>query len=468
MIIDVNTLNYNGFVRAVADMNAGRERYAHVITFGCQQNEADSEKITGMLLAMGYRISESPDRAEVVIFNTCAVREHAEKKALSIIGRLKSQKAQNKELIIGVCGCMAAESKTVEKIKQSYHFVSFTLEPNVLHKIPEIIYTIKTEQKRVFMLGIDSGDIVEGLPVVNKYSHRAYVSIMYGCNNFCSYCIVPYTRGRERSRDANTVVAECRALVTKGTKEITLLGQNVNSYRSDTDFAGLLRRIAMIDGDFIIRFMTSHPKDVSDALIAVMTEFKGKIAPFFHLPLQSGSDGILKKMNRRYNTEHYLGIIKKLKRAIPDIALSTDIIVGFPEETAEDFEDTLRIIEKVRYDNVYSFIYSKRKGTPAALIEDETPKEEINSRMARLLEACKDIALENNKKYEGKTVRVLVDGYSDTPESKIYTARTDTNKLVHFYSDRNCIGEFVNVFIEKSKPFNLEGKIIDREIKLND
>ena len=464
MIIDVNSLNYSGYVKAVADMNSDRIRYANVITFGCQQNEADSEKIVGMLLQMGYRISDTPENSDLVIFNTCAVREHAEKKALSIIGRLKANKALNKELIIGVCGCMAAESKTVEKIKQSYHFVSFTLEPNMLHKIPEIIYSIRTEQKRIFMLGIDEGDVVEGLPTVNKHSHRAYVSIMYGCNNFCSYCIVPYTRGRERSRDSATVINECREHIKNGVKEITLLGQNVNSYRSDTDFAGLLAKIAELDGDFIIRFMTSHPKDVSDRLIDVVGNYKGKIAPFFHLPLQSGSNRILAKMNRKYTKEHYLSIIDKLRSKLPDIALSTDIIVGFPEETNEDFEDTLRIIDEVKYDNVYSFIYSKRKGTPAALIEDNTPKSEINERMSRLLEKCKNIALSKNKSYEGKKIRVLVDGYSKSPEDKIYTARTDTNKLVHFYSESCHIGEFINVFIEKAKPFNLEGKIIEKEV----
>ncbi len=464
MIIDVNSLNYSGYVKAVADMNSDRIRYAHVITFGCQQNEADSEKIVGIFLQMGYRISDTPEDADVVIFNTCAVREHAEKKALSVIGRLKANKALNKELIIGVCGCMAAESKTVEKIKQSYHFVSFTLEPNMLHKIPEIIYSIRTEQKRIFMLGIDKGDVVEGLPTVNKHPHRAYVSIMYGCNNFCSYCIVPYTRGRERSRDSATVINECREHIRNGVKEITLLGQNVNSYRSDTDFAGLLARIADLDGDFIIRFMTSHPKDVSDRLIDVVGEYKGKIAPFFHLPLQSGSNRILAKMNRKYTKEHYLSIIEKLRSKVPDIALSTDIIVGFPEETNEDFEDTIKIIDEVKYDNVYSFIYSKRKGTPAALIEDNTPKSEINERMSRLLEKCKDIALSKNKAYEGKEIRVLVDGYSKSPEDKIYTARTDTNKLVHFYSESCHIGEFINVLIEKAKPFNLEGKIIDKEV----
>ena len=459
MIFDKNETDYEYYCGKVKELVSDKHLRFSVVTFGCQQNEADSEKIIGILSSLGYIQCDDFTSADLVIFNTCAVRDHAEKKALSIVGRLKGARANNPELVIGVVGCMSAEQGTVEKIKRSYPFVSFTLEPNHLHLIPEVLYSYITTKKRSFIIGRDKGDVVEGLPTVRRVKHRGWVSIMYGCNNFCSYCIVPYTRGRERSRRASDIISECEALIRDGAREITLLGQNVNSYRSDTDFSGLLSRIAELDGDFIIRFMTSHPKDVPDSLIEVISKYKGKIAPFFHLPVQSGSDRILKLMNRRYTVSRYLEIIDKLRKAVPDIALSTDIIVGFPGETDEDFESTLEIIKQVRYDNVYCFVYSKREGTPAARMDGEVSEDTVKTRMARILDICKEIALENNKRYEGKAVRVLVDERCDGDDN-VYSARTDTNKLVHITSNEDISGKFINVVIDKAKPFDLVGSIV--------
>ena len=459
MIFDKLETDYEDYCGKIKALILGKRLSFSVVTFGCQQNEADSEKIVGILSSLGYIPCDDFTAADLVIFNTCAVRDHAEKKALSIIGRLKSAKANNPELIIGVVGCMSAEVGTVEKIKHSYPFVSFTLEPNLLHLIPEALYTYMTTKKRSFIIGRDKGDVIEGLPSVRRVKHRGWVSVMYGCNNFCSYCIVPYTRGRERSRRASDIISECEAMIRDGVREITLLGQNVNSYRSDTDFSGLLSRIAELEGDFIIRFMTSHPKDVPDSLIETISKYRGKIAPFFHLPIQSGSDRILKLMNRRYTRERYLEIIDKLRARVPDIAISTDIIVGFPGESDEDFESTLDVIRRVRYDNVYCFVYSRREGTPAARMEDTVSEGTVKERMARILDICKEIALENNKRYEGKTVRVLVDGRCDGSDN-VFSARTDTNKLVHIVSDEDISGRFISVVIDKAKPFDLVGTIV--------
>jgi len=352
--------NANNYISLVSALNSERALRVYIRTFGCQQNEADSERLLGMAREMGYTPTDTYSDADLIIINTCAIREHAEMKALSLLGNFKATKRKNPEAVIAVVGCMAAEEGTVKKIKEDFHYVSFTLEPSSLDKFPELLYTTLTEQKRSFLLPTDKPEICEGLPVMRKSRHSAWVSVMYGCNNFCSYCIVPYVRGRERSRDSSAVIAECRELVGSGVKEITLLGQNVNSYRSDITFAELLRRVASIDGDFIIRFMTSHPKDISDGLIEVMAEYRGKIAPFFHLPLQSGSDGILRAMNRTYTVGKFRETVNKLRSAVGGIALSTDVIVGFPGESEEDFQATLRAVREIRFDNVYSFMYSIR------------------------------------------------------------------------------------------------------------
>ncbi|MBP3592102.1 MAG: tRNA (N6-isopentenyl adenosine(37)-C2)-methylthiotransferase MiaB [Clostridia bacterium] len=447
-------------IERVRRLIEGQSVRYYVLTLGCQQNEADSERIRGMAEAMGYAPAAEPEEASLIIVNTCAIRRHAELKALSIVGRFKAIKTERPETVIGICGCMAAEPHMVEHIKKNFHFVTFTLEPNRLFRLPELVATALMEQRRSFVLGEDDGRIAEGLPIRRTSDHRAYVSIMYGCNNFCSYCIVPYVRGRERSRESAAVLAECRALIENGVKEITLLGQNVNSYCSDMSFAALISAIAQMEGDFLIRFMTSHPKDVSDELIAAMKKYKGKIAPCFHLPLQAGSDRILKAMNRTYNTEHYLSIAKKLREAVPEIVLTTDIIVAFPGETEEDFLGTLKIVEEVGFDMIFSFIFSPREGTKAAKMENTITEEEKNDRMARLLAMQKEIALKKNLPYLDRTERVLVDDNAREGEGN-YIGRTAGGKLVRFTDTKNRIGEFISVKITKATPFDLFGEAVD-------
>ena len=455
------TTNAPLYIKKMRAELSGKDLFAHVITFGCQQNEADSERILGTLLSMGYKKCENPLLADVVIVNTCAIREHAEMKALSLLGSFKSNKRRNPDFILGICGCMANEPHITDKLKKDFHYVSFTLEPGRYELIPELIHRAYFEKKRSFLFGTEIPEIVEDIPVYRVSQHKAWVSIMYGCNNFCTYCIVPYVRGRERSRCSYDIIRECEELVRSGVKEITLLGQNVNSYKADLTFPSLLEKIAEIDGDFIIRFMTSHPKDTSSELIGVMAKHKPKIAPFFHLPLQSGSDKVLKSMNRTYTKEKYLQIASMLKEQIPDIALSTDVIVGFPGESEEDFLDTLEVIEKVRFDNVYAFIYSEREGTRAAKMENKVDKDVRHSRLDRLLEIQDNIAIERNLPYVGQIIRVLVDS-SDLRQGKtIYNGRSLTGKLVHFTSERECIGELVTVKINKANAFDLIGEITE-------
>lgn len=459
MIINAKDTDYEASANAVRLLTEGRGFKAHVITFGCQQNEADSEKIRGMAISLGYALTDTPQDADLIIMNTCAIRAHAEMKALSMLGNFKAIKKANPSLIVGVVGCMAAEKGIQERLKKDFHYVTFTLEPNTLHKLPSALLRALSDSRRTFVLGEDKGDIVEGIPVYRMDKSRAWVSVMYGCNNFCSYCIVPYVRGRERSRASKAVLSECRMLVASGIKEITLLGQNVNSYKSDMNFAELLECVANIEGDFIIRFMTSHPKDASDALIDVMRRYKGKIAPYFHLPLQAGSDSVLKAMNRTYDSARYLEVAGKLRSAIPDIALSTDVIIGFPGETDEDFEKTLKILETVRFDNVYSFLYSPREGTRAAKMTPAVPDAVKNERMKRLLEMQDAISLERNLPYVGNRYRVLVEDVSKKG-GNTYSARTASGKLVHFTSENNRVGEFIEVEIEKAGAYDLYAKEI--------
>ena len=458
MIFNVNNTDYSEYIRSVALLNSGTDKRVYVFTFGCQQNEADSEKILGMAEEMGYKRTDTPDNADLIILNTCAIRQHAEEKALSMLGRFKALKRKNNDLIVGVCGCMAAESHVKEMLKTDFHYVTFTLEPNMLYKIPSLIYRAMTDGKRSFVIGEDKGDIAEGMTITRRYGHKAWVSIMYGCNNFCSYCIVPYVRGRERSRSYEDVLRECRELVADGVKEIALLGQNVNSYKGECDFASLLEKIANIDGDFIIRFMTSHPKDVSDALIDVMSRYSPKIAPYFHLPLQSGSNRILKAMNRTYNREKFLDIVDKLKENIPGICLSTDVIVGFPSETEEDFLDTLDVLEKAKFDMVYAFKYSAREGTPAARMADKIEISVKEERIERLLRLQDSRSLKNNEKHVGENVTVLVDSLSKRKGMNTVNARTYSNKLVHFEGDETMIGKYIDVEIERAGVYELYAK----------
>ena len=462
----INSIKEKGvleYISLVKKINEGKELYAHVITFGCQQNERDSETVLGYLSEMGYTPTDDPERADVIVMNTCAIREHAEVKALSMLGRFKSQKKKNNDLIIGIVGCMAAEPHRAEMLKKDFHYVSFTLEPNMLHRIPEVLYKKLTDGKRSFVFGQDEGYIYEDAPSVRRNKHRAWVSIMYGCNNFCSYCIVPYVRGRERSRRSEDILSECRQLVASGVKEITLLGQNVNSYKAEISFAELVSRVAEIEGDFIIRFMTSHPKDTSEELILAMKKYSPKIAPFFHLPLQSGSNSILRAMNRTYTMEKYLDIVKGLKENIPGIALSTDVIIGFPGESDADFIDTMDILRSVEFDNVYAFLYSPREGTRAAKMEPVVEREIKDRRMAELLSLQDRISLSQNLKYENKTERVLTDSFEIREGKRICSARTLTNKLVYFESDNAKIGEFMEIIIEKACPYHLIGRV-EKEI----
>ncbi len=440
---------------------------ACVVTYGCQQNEADSERIAGILNEMGYEKTEDVKKADIIIVNTCAVRDHAEKKALSITGGYKHLKQKKPSLIIGVCGCMVSKSDMSDKIKESYPYIDLVFGTENLWKLPEMMYRVMKEDKRMFFPNLGEPVVAEGIPVLRESGYKAWVSIMYGCNNFCTYCIVPYVRGRERSRRPEDILAEIRELVHAGYKEITLLGQNVNSYGkefgTECDFAELLSRICEIEGDFLIRFMTSHPKDASKKLIDVMAA-NDKIAKHFHLPVQSGSDRILKEMNRHYDRESYLSLIRYMREKMPNVCISTDIIVGFPGETEEDFEDTLSIVKEVGYDMMYSFIYSKRTGTPAAEMENQIPEEITGKRFPRLIEIQNEISLIKNQPYEGQTVRILVDGRSKNNPEK-FSGRTEGNKIVLFDGDDSMTGNFVMVHIKEAHTFALMGEVVQSNKK---
>lgn len=448
------------YMEALKNMNSGLDYSACVVTYGCQQNEADSEKIAGMLHASGYSIVKEPALADVIIVNTCAVREHAEERALSITGGYKHLKIARPHLKIGICGCMVSKSDMSDKIKKSYPYVDFVFGTEKLSHLPEILYRSYENKKRIFVPNDGETQIAEGLPVIRESTFRAWVSIMYGCNNFCTYCIVPYVRGRERSRRPEMIIGEVRELVESGCKEITLLGQNVNSYGKEfggeCNFATLLSRLCEIEGNFTLRFMTSHPKDASFELIDIMAK-NAKIAKHFHLPVQSGSDRMLREMNRHYNKETYLSLVDYMREKMPDIAISTDIIVGFPGETEEDFEDTLELMKRVKYDMIFSFIYSPRTGTPAAKME-QIPDNIKTERMNRLLALQNELLAEKNEAYVGKTMRVLVEGKSKTNEAKM-SARTEGNRIVLFDGDESLTGKFINLKITKSAPFALIGEI---------
>ena len=449
---------YMGKVRALLGQE---ERYALVRTYGCQQNEADSERLAGMLHEMGYSITEDEEKADLILVNTCAVREHAELKALSITGQFKHLKEKKKSLLIGICGCMVSQEHRKEDIKHKYPYVDFLFGTAMLYRMPEILYTRLVKQKRQFFLDDNSGNIAEGLPIYRMNEFKAWVSIMYGCNNFCSYCVVPYVRGRERSRDPEEILKEVKALAEQGYKEITLLGQNVNSYGKDLKepmtFAQLLERICQVEGEFTVRFMTSHPKDATRELIDVMAQ-NPKIARAFHLPLQSGSNRVLQRMNRKYTTERYLELVDYMREKMPDIALTTDIIVAFPGESEEDFEGTLEMLRRVEYDNIYSFIYSKRKGTPAADYPDQIDPAVASDRFARMIACQQEISARKNKDYTGEVLQVLVEGYSKTDKTKL-TGRTEKNRLVHFEGPEELIGQHAAVLIKRSETYALFGEL---------
>ncbi|MBQ3055990.1 MAG: tRNA (N6-isopentenyl adenosine(37)-C2)-methylthiotransferase MiaB [Clostridia bacterium] len=449
---------YIDAVRAFSDARTCKPR-CFVLTFGCQQNVADSEKLAGMAENMGYEIVDAPEGADLILVNTCAIREHAEQKALSVVGQYKHLKEKNPALIIGICGCMVAQEHRREEIKKSYPYVSFVLCTSVLYRLPQYLAEVLSGGKRI-LRGEEEHTVAEGAPIRRESTYRASVSIMYGCNNFCSYCIVPYVRGRERSREPAAIIAEVRDLVEKGYKDITLLGQNVNSYGKDrTDgyaFPQLLADLDRIEGDYTLHFMTSHPKDATRALVDVMAE-SCHVAHSFHLPLQAGSDRILTLMNRHYDRAKYLDILDYMREKIPDISVTSDIIVGFPTETEAEFEETLEMLRRARFDMIYSFIYSPRKGTPAASMEGQIPHEVSAARMNRLLALQNEIAEAANKRLVGKTVRVLSEGVSKT-DATTYTGRTDQNKIV-FFKEPVIEGEWALVKIDRAAAFALWGEV---------
>ncbi|MDU6636029.1 MAG: tRNA (N6-isopentenyl adenosine(37)-C2)-methylthiotransferase MiaB [Clostridium perfringens] len=434
-----------------------------ISTYGCQMNEEDSEKLSGMLKSQGYERTENKEEASIIIFNTCCVRENAENKVFGNLGQLKQLKKKNPNLVIAICGCMMQQVGMADKALKTFPYVDIIFGTHNAHKFPEYLHRVLQEGVQVKEILNKEEGIVEGLPIDRKSDVKAFVTIMYGCNNFCTYCIVPYVRGRERSRKSEDIIKEIEELVSQGYKEITLLGQNVNSYgkglEEDIDFAGLLRKVNEVKGLERVRFMTSHPKDLSDDVIMAIKECD-KLCEQVHLPVQSGSSRILKEMNRHYDREYYLDLVKKIKSEIPDVTLTTDIIIGFPGETEEDFLDTLSLCEEVGYDSAFTFIYSRRNHTPADKMENQIPDDIKHDRFNRLVEAINKKVVIKNKEYEGKVVEVLVEGPSKNDETKL-TGRTRNGKLVNFAGDEKLVGELVNLKIVRAQPFSLIGEIVE-------
>ena len=452
------------FCEKIAERTAAlpAQPLAFVDTYGCQQNEADSERIRGYLRAMGYGFTTDENAADVIVINTCAIREHAEDRVFGNIGALVHTKRRHPGQIICLCGCMAQEPRVAEKIRQSYRHVDLLFGPHALWRFPELFYRVYTRRGRVFENADEPGSIAEGIPVVRQNGVKAWVSIMYGCNNFCTYCIVPHVRGRERSRLPEDVLSECRELAEAGYKEITLLGQNVNSYGKDLglemDFADLLRAVNDIPGEFLIRFMTSHPKDASQKLFETMAQCE-KVAPVFHLPFQSGNDRVLKAMNRHYDRAAYLDKVRRLREQIPGVVLTSDVIVGFPGETTAEFEDTLSLVEEVGFDALFTFIFSPRAGTPAAAMDDPMPMEEKKANFQRLVDAQNAISAQKHAAYIGKTVRCLIDGVCEE-EGFDLTARTPGNRLVRVEAGgEDLIGTYRDVEITGANTWSLWGKL---------
>ena len=437
----------------------GRTPRAYVDTYGCQQNEADSERIRGMLRASGYDIVDTEEGADCIVINTCAIREHAETRVYGNVGALVHTKARHPEQKIFLCGCMMGQPQVVERIKNSYRHVDGVFNPHELWRFPELLQSVLRTNKRIFAVDVSAGNIAEGIPVVRSSDLKAWVSIMYGCNNFCSYCIVPYVRGRERSRRPEEIVAEVKELIAAGYKDITLLGQNVNSYGKDlglgVDFADLLGELAELPGEFWLRFMTSHPKDATKKLFDTIASHE-KIAKQFHLPFQSGNDRVLKVMNRHYDSAQYLALVDYGRSLMPGLVLTSDVIVGFPGEMEEEFEDTIRLIERVRYDALFTFIFSPRPGTPAAKMDDPTPKEEKNRRFDRLCEVQNRISQEIHQAYVGRTMRVLVDG----KDGELLTARTEGGRLVRMTGPESLLGQFADAKITGCTTWSLTGESV--------
>lgn len=446
-------------IRALLDQRPG-QKLAYVDTYGCQQNEADSERLRGYLARMGYAFSPTEEGADLVLLNTCAIREHAEQRVFGNVGALTHTKRRHPEQVICLCGCMARQDHVAQRLRQSFPHVDLVFGPQLLWQFPQLLLDRLTSGKRVFATEDVPGAVAEGIPVVRQNRQKAWVSIMYGCNNFCTYCIVPYVRGRERSRHPDEIEREARELVAAGYKDITLLGQNVDSYGrdldEDVDFADLIRRINAIPGDFIIRFMSSHPKDATEKLFRAMAECE-KCAHQMHLPVQSGNDRVLHAMNRGYTREKYLAQVALARQYMPDLVLTTDIIVGFPGETDEEFQDTLSLIETVRYDAMFTFIYSPRVGTPAAKMPDPYTRAQKQVRFDALVAAANRISEEKHRAYEGSVQRVLVDGADGRGDHPL-TARTKGGRLVHMRGDASLVGRFVDVKITGSNTWALYGE----------
>ncbi|MGN0318822.1 MAG: tRNA (N6-isopentenyl adenosine(37)-C2)-methylthiotransferase MiaB [Lachnospira sp.] len=440
----------------------GRPLKACVNTFGCQMNARDSEKLLGILKAIGYEETTEEENADFIIYNTCTVRENANLRVYGRLGQLRGIKRKNPNLIITMCGCMMQEPEVVEKIKKSYGFVDIIFGTFNVYKLAELLFNRLTTNSQIIDIWQDTKNIVEELPTERKYSFKSGVNIMYGCNNFCTYCIVPYVRGREKSREPREIVREIEKLVADGVKEVMLLGQNVNSYGKNLEdkmtFAGLLREIEKIDGLERIRFMTPHPKDLSDELIDTVSNSK-KICNHIHLPMQSGSSRLLKLMNRQYTKEHYLELVGKIREKMPDVSLTTDIIVGFPGETEDDFNDTLDVVRKAKFDSAYTFIYSKRTGTPAAKMEDQVSEDVVKERFNRLLATVNETSHEYIKRYTGKIEEVLVEDIDDH-DKECVTGRMTNNILVHFKGEPDLIGKIVRVRLDECKGFYYMGSLV--------
>lgn len=434
----------------------------YIETWGCQMNEEDSEKLSGMLKAIGYTKADTQEEAGIIIFNTCCVRENAENKVFGNLGELKHLKKKNPDLIIAICGCMMQQEGMADKILQKFPHVNIVFGTHNAYKFPEYLNRVKTEGVQVKEIFNKETDIIEGVPIDRESKVKAFVTIMYGCNNFCTYCIVPYVRGRERSRKSEDIIKEIEGLVAEGYKEVTLLGQNVNSYgkglEEDIDFARLLRKINEVEGLERIRFMTPHPKDLTKDVIMAIKECD-KLCEQVHLPVQSGSNRILKKMNRHYTKEAYLELVELIKKEIPGVSITTDIIVGFPGETEEDFLDTLDLAQKVQYDSAFTFIYSRRNNTPADMMLNQVPDEDKHHRFDRLVKTINESVISKNKEFEGKTVEVLVEGPSKNDEEKLM-GRTRNGKLVNFTGENVKAGDLVNVKIVRAQPFSLIGEVI--------
>ncbi len=460
----MSNLDYKNYIDIILEHNKGIEKQlkAAVVTYGCQQNVSDSEILQGMLEKMGYTFCDKPSEADVVVFNTCAVREHAELKVYGNIGALKQVKRARPDMRIAVCGCMMQQQSVQDEIKKKYRHIDMVFGPSLIYKFPEMLYHSLLNDQKIFDR-TENLEIIENLPVKRSDNNKAWVTVMYGCNNFCTYCIVPYLRGRERSRQPQNIINEVKELIKSGYKDITLLGQNVNSYGKDLDinfdFSDLLFELNKLEGDFWIRFMTSHPKDCSKKLIDTMASCS-KVCNQLHLPFQAGNDRVLSAMNRRYTSKSYLELIEYAKLKMPNITLTSDVIVGFPGESDSEFMDTVKLLKQVEFDNLFTFIYSRRSGTPAANMTEQIDDNEKSRRFDILLKALHPISKMKNDKLVGKTMRVFVESVSKT-DTTVLTGKTEGGKTVDFKGDHKLIGTFTNVDITESKTWSLVGKLKD-------